>query len=1484
MDKSSIFKVINGLTSALLIAPIISTATMAMAQETNDDSVEEDNIRVVYENDFNSENYPDDVVKPAGDAELEWFDDVEINGETETGVWVRNRTNDYDSLEIPFDAIGIEEGHNYTIQVSGYISDDQILEDDLSMNIETEEGYYWIDDLSEISAGEVFELEGTYTAYQRDGERAFRIKTNNSTEMEFAVTNILITTEDTLEEDSEDDENTEDSTGPGEEDSDEESEDEENDDEPEEDPELEVLYHEIFTESLGQITQAGNATLTHLPNFTVGDQTGAVHITNRVNNHDGIDISFDDIGLERGYTYNVTVHGFVDEVEEPEDGDQAVIQIPSGDYPVVGSTDFIPGQEFVIEDSHDWVDATDEAFRIQSSWVDGGRENEISFYVTEIIIEKAGEVEVEVPDPDAPPAEEFTFIDFENQELNGIVERNGEEILEITDAENHTEGGEYSLHVSNRQGDWHGPSLEVTPYINLGETYEVSAWVKVDTDSNQTITLSTQVGDGSSAAYNNISSATLSSEDGWVEIRGEYRYTSLGGGFVSIYLESNNVNLEFYVDDIDFQQIESDPIDVDLTLPSVQEVYANHFRIGNAVSMPDLEGPRLDLLKHHHSLVTAENAMKPGEVYDGREFDFSGSDALAERVEAENLDLHGHVLVWHSQSPDWHHTGENGSLTRAEALENMQTHIRTVMEHFGDLGSWDVVNEALDGNWENPSDWKSNLRNTGWYRAIGDDYIYEAFKYARQVADENGWHDMVLYYNDYNDHVQPKAQTMYYMIKDINEQYAEETGTDRNLISGVGMQGHYSININPETVKESIERFEQLDIEIGITELDVTTNTENQYVEEEWIRQGQIYARLFQIFREHSDSIDRVTFWGLNDANSWRSERYPLLFDGSLRAKPSYDAVIDPDAFLEEYPVGEASVKEGFAVYGTPEMDGEIDDVWNEAHVLNMNQMQQAHEILADGTGRVLWDEQNLYVLFQVSDSILDISAEEAHEQDSVEAFVNETGETTTSYIDGVGQYRVNYENESSFNPSSYSEGFDSDTVVSDSGYIVEMAIPWKNVTPEAWQTIGFDIQINDARDGARHGVAAWNDDTGMGWSDPSVFGRITLATTIEELVILLEERISNLEEAIDENEENLAELTSQLSELQNLLNVLQDELGEANETISELEDRVRELEERLAQLEAGDEEEPGDGDEEPTDPEEIIEVEDGTPTPILPEQTVVLPDGDTSIEMPADLPEGTEIIVEYLDEADLPELNVEGDYTLVIAGELVRVTMVYAEGEEEYEGNFVLTLGITDDYVGEEVFIYYFNEETGLWEQRVAEIDGDTITATVTHFSIYGVFAQVEDEEPVDIEELIRELEERIADLEEALNENEGNIEELTSQLTALQNLLIALRDELGETNETVTNLENRVSELEDRVAELETSDEEEPSDDGEDVTEDDSSTGTGVGDDSDSSGQNGSTDGEVDSEQTLPKTATATWTVGLIGLMGLVTGSGIHFIRKRK
>ena len=188
-----------------------------------------------------------------------------------------------------------------------------------------------------------------------------------------------------------------------------------------------------------------------------------------------------------------------------------------------------------------------------------------------------------------------------------------------------------------------------------------------------------------------------------------------------------------------------------------------------------------------------------------------------------------------------------------------------------------------------------------------------------------------------------------------------------------------------------------------------------------------------------------------------------------------------------------AEVRTDNVPYGSPTIDGEIDDVWDNATVLPIDRVQ-AGEDGATGEARVLWDEDNLYILVEVEDTELDDSAGDAHEQDSVEVFIDEQNTKEASYGEGVAQYRVNFNNEQSFNPGEASDGFESETAVDGTNYLIEMKIPLRTIDAAADHTIGFDIQVNDAIDGSRQNITIWNADySGDGWQHASVFGELTL-------------------------------------------------------------------------------------------------------------------------------------------------------------------------------------------------------------------------------------------------------------------------------------------------------------------------------------------------------------------------------------------------------
>ncbi|PZD97204.1 hypothetical protein DNH61_03770 [Paenibacillus sambharensis] len=526
-------------------------------------------------------------------------------------------------------------------------------------------------------------------------------------------------------------------------------------------------------------------------------------------------------------------------------------------------------------------------------------------------------------------------------------------------------------------------------------------------------------------------------------------------------------------------------------LTPIKEVYRNEFLIGNVASPSDLGGENFEFIKQHYNVITAENAMKP-DATQPTKGNFTWSDNLVDAALAEGLSVHGHVLVWHQQTPAWMNTANGSPLGREEALANMRTHIKTVMEHYGDrIISWDVVNEAMNDNPSNPSDWKAALRKSAWYNAIGEDYLEQAFLAAREVLDAHPEWDIKLYYNDYNDDNQNKAQAIYSMVKELNEKYAQKH-PGKLLVDGIGMQAHYSVNTNPNNVKLSLEKFISLGVEVSVTELDIQAGSDGTLTEEQAIDQGYLYAQLFQLYQEHAEHIARVTFWGLSDATSWRSENNPLLFDKNLQAKPAYYGVIDPEQFIREHPPTSESANQGTAVYATPVVDGSVDEAWSRAKAMPVNRYQTAWQGAA-GTAKALWDDQNLYVLVQVTDAQLDKTSVNAWEQDSVEIFVDQNNGKTSFYQDDDGQYRVNFDNETSFNPESLAEGFVSAVQKTGTNYTVEAQIPLDSISPAEGDKLGFDVQINDAKDGIRQSAAAWNDSAGTGYMDTSVFGVLSL-------------------------------------------------------------------------------------------------------------------------------------------------------------------------------------------------------------------------------------------------------------------------------------------------------------------------------------------------------------------------------------------------------
>src|SRR4051794_17148153 len=300
-------------------------------------------------------------------------------------------------------------------------------------------------------------------------------------------------------------------------------------------------------------------------------------------------------------------------------------------------------------------------------------------------------------------------------------------------------------------------------------------------------------------------------------------------------------------------------------------------RIGTAVDMTALaeDAPYRAAVAREFNTVTPENVMKWEVVEPVRgQYDWTQADRLVDFARAHGQAVRGHTLVWHSQNPAWL-TG--GDFTPAELRSILRRHIFDEMGHFkGRIWAWDVVNEAINDD--------GTLRDTIWLRALGPDYIADAFRWAHQ-ADPHA----ILFLNDYNaEWVNPKTDAYYALIKKLRAQGVP--------VQGFGMQGHLALQYGlPTTVLQNIQRFDALGVRTAYTEVDVRMQLPPDPIK--IAAQSEAFATLLRacLLVRHCISY---TVWGFTDRYSWVPGVFPgegsaTPFDENLQPKPAYYTLRD---------------------------------------------------------------------------------------------------------------------------------------------------------------------------------------------------------------------------------------------------------------------------------------------------------------------------------------------------------------------------------------------------------------------------------------------------------------------------------------------------------------------------------------------------------------------------------------------------------------
>lgn len=304
------------------------------------------------------------------------------------------------------------------------------------------------------------------------------------------------------------------------------------------------------------------------------------------------------------------------------------------------------------------------------------------------------------------------------------------------------------------------------------------------------------------------------------------------------------------------------------------------------------------LIKKHFNSITPENCMKPAALQPKEgEFNFTEADAFVKFGKENGMFIVGHTLLWHEQIPAWFFQDENGKNASPELLKKrIRTHINTVVGRYkGVVKGWDVVNEAVESD--------GAFRKSKFYEILGEEFIAFAFQCAHE-ADPNAQ----LYYNDYDMAAEGKRNTVVRIIKALKEKGMR--------IDAVGMQTHISMKYPKiEDFEKSIKAFANAGVKIVISEWDMSVLPSAWGVKRESMGEKEFndkynpYAAglpddisaswnarmesFLQLFLKHSDSILRVSAWGLSDGESWlnfipinKRTDYGLLFDRNLAPKP----------------------------------------------------------------------------------------------------------------------------------------------------------------------------------------------------------------------------------------------------------------------------------------------------------------------------------------------------------------------------------------------------------------------------------------------------------------------------------------------------------------------------------------------------------------------------------------------------------------------
>lgn len=526
---------------------------------------------------------------------------------------------------------------------------------------------------------------------------------------------------------------------------------------------------------------------------------------------------------------------------------------------------------------------------------------------------------------------------------------------------------------------WYFKSYDLSEYAN--QTVKIELSCKIKTSSSNKIHLMWQI---NNSEYPIVAQADVGSE--WVELK-ETKEVSIAKGnqlYLSTY-QINFPNLTIYIKDFSYKVTALDSSDNNTddvitnktnwlsdSTPSLKETYKDIFdSFGLACEYGNFGtnwGTPVELyydevqngLKKHVDSMTLGNELKPqfmlswwGNGDGAKESMTSFTASNGQKIQVpetiqglsrlndiltilkkNNLKMRGHVLTWHSQTPDdffaeGYSAEYNGELISNPVSKEVMTarhewYIKTILEYINEweadngygtgnhiIWTWDVVNEAIADDATKTDYLRGSTSGTKgktpadggsrWYQIYqSNEFIVNAFRFANAYAPA----DVPLAYNDYNEYMDYsdgwKTTGILNLIESIKN--GEAQTINRKLVKPridvMGMQSH----VNPDWpgvsgYENALKRYLAAGVDVHVSEFDIAaTSTDSA---------KSAYSDYFKMLKKYGKSysgtnkITNVTIWGLNNENSWISKdgtQYPLLFNkinNEYIPNDSFDAVIE---------------------------------------------------------------------------------------------------------------------------------------------------------------------------------------------------------------------------------------------------------------------------------------------------------------------------------------------------------------------------------------------------------------------------------------------------------------------------------------------------------------------------------------------------------------------------------------------------------------